>query len=105
MVSADFQPKFNDDYNYGNAQPGAQSVRKDGGGGKGLRDRLKKDSQGRGLTNELNGVDSFSEKLWCSTSLWSAEYPEISNFLQANQHATESGNFTTEILQSKKKLS
>ena len=80
MVSADFQPKFNDDYNDGNAQPGAQSVRKDGGGGKGLRDRLKKDSQGRGLTNELNGVDSFSEKLWCSTSLWSAEYPEISNF-------------------------
>eukprot|EP00092_Neocalanus_flemingeri_P025254 GFUD01027386.1.p1 GENE.GFUD01027386.1~~GFUD01027386.1.p1 ORF type:complete len:4003 (+),score=946.67 GFUD01027386.1:1015-12009(+) len=43
MVSADFQPKFDDDYDDDTASgvPESLSARKEGGGGKGLRDKLK----------------------------------------------------------------
>merc|ERR1719376_944981 len=47
MVTADFQPKFDDDNDLGSGAPGSLSADKDRGGGKGLRDKLKKDSKSR----------------------------------------------------------
>jgi len=49
MVTADFQPKFDgdDDYDTGSGVPGSVGARKEGGGGKGLRDKLK-DSKSKG---------------------------------------------------------
>jgi len=48
MVTADFQPKFDDDNDLGSGAPGSISAGKDRGGGKGLRDKLKKDSKSQG---------------------------------------------------------
>merc|ERR1719431_565969 len=48
MVTADFQPKFDDDNDLGSGAPGSLSADKDRGGGKGLRDKLKKDSKSQG---------------------------------------------------------
>merc|ERR1711874_511957 len=47
MVSADFQPKFDDDDDSSSRVPGSLTS-KEGGGGKGLRDKLKKDSKSQG---------------------------------------------------------
>merc|ERR1719481_2450629 len=48
MVTADFQPKFDDDNDLGSGVPRSLSAGKDRGGGKGLRDKLKKDSKSGG---------------------------------------------------------